>query len=108
MNKSLQVYYAACDIVANEFIKHVFEDDTAMVDGDYNFWIADDIGGILAAGDLFFDLESMIDYLKYKYTPQEIMKHYDQLLEAGFDSKLSVDIKEALKYIRQNKPIPII
>lgn len=41
------------------------------------YFVADNrIDGPLHVGDHFFSLEDMLNYMKYKYTPDQMFRHY--------------------------------
>ena len=52
------------------FIKRYFGKDVDM------FWVGDLIGGVLFVSDYFFDLNKMIDYVKYNYSFDEMSEYY--------------------------------
>ena len=57
------------------FIKRYFGKDVDM------FWVGDEVGDVLYVNDYFFDLNKMIDYVKYDYSFDELYDHYHYFTE---------------------------
>ena len=53
------------------FVNRYFGNDATDV-----YWIADEIGGVLLINDHFFNLDSMMDYVRYDYSSDEMDEHY--------------------------------
>lgn len=45
------------------------------------YWIADDVGGVLAVADYFFNLNDIVEFLRYHYSKDMMFKYYDYALE---------------------------
>lgn len=59
------------DQLAHAFAKHYFDEDYLL------WWVANQIGGTICINDHYFNLDRMVDYLRYQYTSQELFEHYD-------------------------------
>ena len=67
----------ASDDLAKYFVKKYFGKDASET-----YWIANDIGGCMVVNDYFFAMENMVDYLRYKYSVEDMFAHYDYDLES--------------------------
>lgn len=56
-------------------------------------WLADDIGGVLYVNDYFFDLQQVLDFLKYSYSKNKMFEYYDYQLQCNEDKKLPINIR---------------
>ena len=78
----LKQWTKATQELADYFVKKNFGKDASEV-----FWIADNIGEVLAVNDYFFSLQDIVDFLKYKYTPDEMFDYYDYRLKIDTEGK---------------------
>jgi len=60
---------------------------------DY-YWVGKQIGGILEINDCWFSLDDMLDYMRYKYTPNQMFKHYYYALDIKTDDKHPICIRD--------------
>lgn len=60
---------------------------------DY-WWVGGDIGGTLSVGDYYFSLETMLDYLRYKYGVNKMFEHYDYALGEAMKDKHPICIRD--------------
>lgn len=49
------------------------------------WWVASEIGGVYCVGDYFFNLEDMVDFIRYKYSSKDMFAYYDYKL--AFEEK---------------------
>ena len=84
----LNNYYDSVQSITDYFVKKYFGKDVSDV-----YWIADDIGGVLAVNDYFFSLTDMVDFLKYGYKTQEMFDYYDYSLKFCQRVKIPINIK---------------
>ncbi len=52
------------------------------------YWVADEIGGVLVINDYFFNLSSMIDFIRYKYKEKQMFDYYHYSIEE--DSPINI------------------
>jgi hypothetical protein len=64
------------------------------------YWVADTLGGVLSVGDFFFNLDSMMDYVRYGYTFDELYTHYYKKVEAGMEDKTIANIRDWKKILK--------
>lgn len=84
----LKNYETACQLLADHFTIHYFGKDISDM-----WWVSDDIGGVLAVNDYFFDIEMMRDFLRYRYSKKMMFEYYDAKLEADTKGKTIANIK---------------
>lgn len=59
------------------------------------YWIADDrIDGPLHVNDMFFSLEDMLNYMRYKYTANQMISHYYYALDCASNGDGYVCIRD--------------
>ena len=76
--------------VAKYFCNKYFKSD------DY-WWVAEQKGGVLSIGDYYFSLETMLDYLRYKYGVDKMFEHYDYALEEAMHDRHPICIRDYKK-----------
>lgn len=74
--KCVKDYWKACDKIAEAFVEKYFPDGPGF---DAPFWIGDQIGEVLAVNDYFFDLNVMVDALKFNTSEEELFGWYDHV-----------------------------
>ena len=85
INKQLLEWEKASQDLADSFVKLYFGSADA-------YWVGDSVGfGVLVVGDYFFDLERIVEALKFKATEKQLFDYYDAELEAG-NKGLEVDM----------------
>lgn len=82
----IKQYEDACESIALFFSRKYF--GSVLYD-----WVAGDIGGMCVINDYFFNTETMLDYMKYRYTPKQMFEHYEKDLDAHKDGKFIPNIK---------------
>ena len=88
MNKNLIYNWEhSTQELTNHFIKKYFGNDTE------NYWVADEVGSVLFVNDYFFDLNTIIDFLRYKYSKDKMFEYYDYQLNCYSTSEPCVNIK---------------
>jgi hypothetical protein len=65
------------------------------------WWVADESGGVMHINDYFFNMEDMIDYMKYKYTSKKMFEHYDYALEELTVDRSPINIRNYKKLIKK-------
>lgn len=65
----LKVWEDSTNQIATNFAKKYY-------DTDEFYWVADDIGGVLHIADDFFDLNDIVDYLRYEYPVDKMFEHH--------------------------------
>lgn len=74
--KILKEYKDAVEKLANYFeYKYFIENEETGWHIDSR-WVAYEVGGIYEINDFFFDINDMIDFIRYDYTPDEMFKYY--------------------------------
>jgi hypothetical protein len=63
------------DLLARYFAKRYFGKDVE------EWWLADEVSGVYCIGDYFFNLEDMVDFIRYKYTAKDMFAYYDYSLD---------------------------
>ena len=58
-----------------------------------SWWVADGIGGVLFVNDYFFDLNDIVEFLKYGYPAKKMFEYYDYRLKLQEKNKYPVNIK---------------
>jgi len=85
MIKLLQNYYKECDLVADYFLMDLYPKDSELYEDSY--WVAENIGEVLAWGDWYVDMHEIVDYFKYDMTPDEFFDWYDTRTEQQINIK---------------------
>jgi len=84
----LATYYTACQILADHFVHRYFGKDVSDM-----WWIGDEVGGVLAVNDYFFDMEIMEQFLRYRYSKKLMFEYYEAKLEADTKGETIANIK---------------
>jgi hypothetical protein len=71
------------DLLTEYFIEKYFG---KLEDVEY-YWVADDVGGVLAVADYFFNLSDIIDFIKYHYSKDLMFEYYDYALDYHMQTK---------------------
>lgn len=86
----------ATDSIAEEFARKYFGRDAEL------WWVADQVGGVLFINDYFFNIDRMVDSLKYKATRKQMFDYYDMELEhmstRKNDHPVNPNYKNFIKY----------
>lgn len=45
------------------------------------WWVADEIGGVYCINDYFFNLNDMVDFIRYKYSAKKMFEYYEYSLD---------------------------
>lgn len=72
----------ATQSLAINFVHRYFGKDTSDV-----YWVADDIGIVLVVNDYFFNLDRIIDALKYNASSEKLFDFYQIELDCHTDEK---------------------
>lgn len=86
-NDLIKEYERIAESVGAYFCSKYFKTD------DYD-WVGSQIGGVLMVGDYFFSLETMLDYMRYKYGVDKMFEHYDYALDIAMQEKHPICIRD--------------
>jgi hypothetical protein len=75
------------DLLARYFARRYFGKDTE------EWWVADEIGGVYYINDRFFNVQDMVDFIKYKYSADKMFEYYDYALDLAMEGKTPINIK---------------
>lgn len=65
------------DALAEEFARKYFGRDNE------NWWVGGEVGSVLCVNDHFFNLDRIVEALKYRATITQLFMYYELELEAG-------------------------
>lgn len=102
-DEALQLYEGSCQQLAEAFVRKYFRIKNWKNYAIY--WIGDQVGGVLAINDYFFDTNQMADFIRYKYTIKKMFEYMDYRDEFYTGEDLydkPINIK-AYKYVRDKK-----
>lgn len=95
--KELKNYRKACEDIGKVFAKKYFGKDCE------NWFVADDVTGVMYVNDFFFNIDDMYEYLKCRYSCKKIIERYYQEM-AYIEEKNSRDGFPNIKnWIKLNK-----
>lgn len=94
----LQNYFKGCMDLTEYFIKKYFGN---IKDVDYYF-IGDEIGTVCFINDYFFNMENMVDYLRYSYSVDDMFKHNEYALKCHEKGDLPICIRDYKKIKKQD------
>jgi hypothetical protein len=86
-NDLIKEYERIAESIGAYFCNKYFKTD------DYD-WVAEQKGGVLMVGDYFFSLETMLDYLRYKYGVDKMFEYYDYDLEERRKGEYPICIRD--------------
>lgn len=89
--KLLRAWEDATIDLCNHFTLKYFDKDADV------YFVADEIGKVLAINDYFFDLDEILDFLKYNYSKKMMFAWYDYKIECSVTGKLPINIKNYKK-----------
>ena len=75
MNTKLLKWEEVSDELAFYFVERYFG-----VDVDF-YWIADEVGGTISVADYFFNMNDIVEFIRYKYSRKQMFEYYDMALE---------------------------
>lgn len=87
MKEHLTKWEQETDRLANLFVRHYFDREADT------YWVADEIGGVLYVNDHFFDLNDIVDFIRYRYSKKKMFEYYDYALKMHEDKKTLINIK---------------
>lgn len=60
-----------------------------------HYWVGGDgyIGGVFYVNERFFDMDNIVHYLKYGYSAEDMLRHYDYVLECNEKNESPINIK---------------
>ena len=88
MNKQLQQLEKEIDNFAHYFTERYFDCEEPEV-----WWVSDEVGSCLYVNDYFFDVNFMMDFIRYDYSEKEMFEYYNKKLDAGMEDKTFYNIK---------------
>lgn len=93
-NEYLQKWEEATQDLADYFAYKYFGKDLSDV-----YWIGDEVGGVLALNDYFFNTQDMVDFLRYKYSVKDMFDYYDYKMDMQMKKKeyMNIDNWKKLK-----------
>jgi|TARA_R100000501_G_C2615402_1_gene109098 hypothetical protein len=92
MNKQLKAYEKASNELKDAFLKELYPDHSEYYEDEY--WIGNEIGGVLNWSDYFESIGNMADYFRYGYSAEQWFAYYDHVTE---ELEPKVNMKNFLK-----------
>lgn len=80
----LQDYEKSCNRIKSSFIRSLYpdkEDQRRILAHEEGYWVGDEVGRVFCWWDWFVDMEMMIGYFRYGYTPEQFFEYYDVTAE---------------------------
>ena len=71
----LNQYIKACNDLGKQFARKYFGKNVDQ------WWISDEVGGVYVINDYFFDMNTIADFIRYKYTRNDMFAYYDYSLK---------------------------
>lgn len=65
-------------------------------DADW-YWIGDEIGGTIEVNDYYFDINDIVDFLRYNYSKKKMFDYMDELSKNNFAKIYSIKAYKKLK-----------
>lgn len=98
MKKQLIQWEKATNDLVVIFIKKYFGDMASDI-----FWVADEVGGILCVNDYFFNLDRIINAIKYNASVKKLFEYQDKELEFAMKNKeMKINFENYIKYNKFN------
>ena len=95
--KAIKDYEDACTQVTEVFIEKYYKRDEP-----YTFWVGDEIGGVFFINDDCFNIDRMLDALKYNASEDKLFEYQDYELEHALsengDKPTPINFKNFVKY----------
>jgi hypothetical protein len=61
------------------------------------YWVAEEVGGVLAVNDYFFNLSDIINFIRHNYSKNKMFEYYDYSLDLYSKNKTPINIKNYIK-----------
>jgi hypothetical protein len=90
---------------ATESLRLLFVDKYFGKDSE-QYWISDDIGGVLFVNDYFFNLSDIVGFLKYNYSVKKMFEYYDYSLKCAEKEEAPINIKNYKKLKNGERKLP--
>jgi len=103
MNNYITAYNSACNSLKNKFLKSL--DCKKRGHYDYSYWVGGEIGGVLSFGDCYVSMNDIVNYFKYKLTPDEFFEWYDDNVANVETSGYSAITMKEWKKDKRNRAI---
>lgn len=101
MKKLLKKYEKLCDEMVVAFIGKYYADDEYPISMIDYYWVGDLPGDIFTINDYWWDMEDLINIIRYNPTRKQLFDYYDYRLEKNMDnSNIVVNMKNWLKGMR--------
>lgn len=89
--KTIKEYHKACNDVVRAFAKKYYDWET--LDEDNFFWVGNEIGGVAAINDEFWDMEKMVTALELSAKSKDLFDWY-----YDYDNPKRPNLNNYLKY----------
>ena len=90
-------YERVCTDIMEEFIDRYFVTKSYHRGEIDAWWVGSEIGGVCAISDTFLDVDSMVEYMKHRYSKSLFFKHYWYSLEERKNNRIPINIKNYKK-----------
>jgi hypothetical protein len=92
MKKELLLWEKAINKLTSVFIKKYFDKDADW------YWVADESGGTLCINDYFFNMDRIVEAIRYNASSKKLFEFYDLELEkAKKEEDMKINFKNFLK-----------
>ena len=88
MKKELQCLENEINDFTDYFVKRYFDERPTDL-----YWAGDIVGGVLCANDYFFNLDTMMDFVRYNYSVKLMFEYMDYELIQGLKTEPIINIK---------------
>jgi len=66
------------------------------------YWVGEETGGCLFINDYFFDLNDIVDFIRYNYSKKDMFAYMKEVEENNFKRKSNIKNWKKLKYYANN------
>ena len=88
----LKNWESETNILADIFVERYFESPSDV------YWVGEEVGGCLLVNDYFFNLDRILDALKYKASEKQLFDYYDKEIEFSLkNKKMKYNFKNYIK-----------
>jgi len=88
----LENYKQAIQDIADAFVDKYYGKDISS-----QYW-TDEIGGIFCANDYYWNVDNMIDALRFKCSKKRLFEWYDLSLDAGMEGRPCQNLRTYAQY----------
>ena len=94
MKKQLIQWEKETEKLKDIFVKKYFGDMASDV-----YWVANEIGGVLVVNDYFFNLERIIETIKYSASNKKLFEYQEEELKfATLNKPMKINFRNYIKY----------